>query len=329
MKATRESTISVNAIARKINLSSSTVSRALRGHPSISEATRQRVQKVAEQEGYRPNKSLQKFFKSVHRRNTTFAMLVMPENMVGGTQQRDTFFSRVFLGVQTALRARNIHLMIANAATDIMDDGNVFAVAEGVADGVIAMMPDDAAMTRLAQHAPVVVFNHECHGHRMDVVTPGISQCAFDQIDYLMARGHRRIACFRPRPAPGQPFMNWQDHQYWRTYEQHSLEQGLILPAEYLAPIRFEPYHHDEAIAAFLDRVLRPDIAPTAMVTYDLYAGGLVTQLRQRGLRVPQDVSIIGYDDCTFGFPCPIELTTFRQDFEIMANVAAQLLLDR
>ena len=92
----------------------------------------------------------------------------------------------------------------------------------------------------------------------------------------------------------------------------------LLLAPEEEVPIR-QP-------GEFLDRVLCPGIAPTAILTYDMYAGELIRQLGERGLAVPRDVSLVGYDDDTHGAPSPLPLTTFRQDFETMAKVALSLL---
>jgi len=177
---------------------------------------------------------------------------------------------------------------------------------------------------RLAANSPVVLLNAETGCADVDVVLPDTERAAREQIDHLRKLGHRRIACFRPRPSP-----HWQDRRFWREYEDYGTRAGLLLPAEYLLPIEFANGGHPQAIAQFLERVLRPGHAATAILTYDVYAGELIRQLKARGLAVPDDVSLVGFDDDTHAQFCPIPLTTFRQDFEAMAEAAVELLRER
>ncbi|MCC6580492.1 MAG: LacI family DNA-binding transcriptional regulator [Phycisphaeraceae bacterium] len=321
--------ISVNAIARKINLSPSTVSRALRGHPAISEATCRKVRKAADEAGYVPNKSFQRYFKTMHRPNPTVALLVSQEHHNLAYSRQDEFFLRLYMAIQSALRAQGMHMVLASTPTDVMEDGNLFAVDEGVAEGVITNQDDNAMIAALAKHTPVVVINQDTLCRHADVVLPDVARCVMDQVDYLRQRGHRRIACFRVRYTAGLHVCKWQDRRFWQEYEQYLRELGLPLPPQYLEPNDWQPYHHDQAVAAFIDRVFQPGIAPTAILTYDLYARQLIEQLGRRGVRVPEDVSIIGFDDATHNEPASLALTTFRQDFDAMARAAVRLLRER
>jgi LacI family transcriptional regulator len=95
-----------------------------------------------------------------------------------------------------------------------------------------------------------------------------------------------------------------------------------------MEPIAFRYENEIEAVSAFLDRILAGDRA-TAILTYDVYAGELIRQLANRGLSVPGDISIMGFDDDNHGRFCPIPLATFRQDFDAMATEAVRLVRER
>ncbi|MFA6176836.1 MAG: LacI family DNA-binding transcriptional regulator, partial [Phycisphaerae bacterium] len=226
--------------------------------------------------------------------------------------------------LQAALRAADMHMLIANAATDLMADGSLYAVVEGMAEAIIGEVHDPDIVQRLAAHCPVVLLNSEVRCDNVDAVIPDLERALRRQIDFLVRVGHRRVACFRPRPSS-----RWGDRRLWQEYEDSSNRLGLAVPKEYLEPIQFGWDEHPHAINEFLERVIRPDIQPTAILTYDVYAGELIHQLAQRGLTVPKDISIVGFDDNTYGRFCPVPLTTFRQDFEEMAQTAVELLKRR
>ena len=147
-------------------------------------------------------------------------------------------------------------------------------------------------------------------------------------MDCLAELGHRRIANFRPKPPSGAPFAHWEDRAFWREYVDYAQDLGLEIPQSWLEPIVFKCENEIEAIGAFLDRILAGDRA-TAILTYDIYAAELIRQLANRGLSVPGDISIMGFDDEIHGRVCPIPLATYRQDFDAMATEAVRLVRER
>jgi DNA-binding LacI/PurR family transcriptional regulator len=316
------------AVAKAAKVSPSTVSRALSGHAKISTATRERVRQVADRLGYSPDRRLGRFFREVHRGTRTIAVL-MHQKVHREAAAGSPFYSRISWSLQNELQQREYYMLLASADGDETVDGGLRSVAEGVVEGVIAEVKDDSLITRLQGRVPVVLFNVECRMGAVDTVLPNVEKAAGQQVEHLVALGHRRIACFHPRPADLSPPTQWQNRRFWRGYRDACDARGLVCPDRYLAPIEFGPGQDEVAVAGFLDRVLTGNDAPTAVLTHDGYAGELICQLERRGLRVPRDISLVGYDDFDFDRPCPIPLTTYRQDFESMARVAVDLLLQR
>lgn len=324
---TATSSISIGQLSRELKLSASTVSRALSGHPAIAKDTAARVQAAAERYGYKPKESVQRYFKALRGEVNGVAFLV-DNHVHARLSQRDPFYSQILWAVERALQKAGAHMILSNAATNLTDSGSLYAIEEGMANGVIIESQDTDVIAKLSQHSSVVVMNSDPRGLNVDAVIPDIERAARAQMDCLVAHGHRRIASFRPKPPAGTPFSHWQDRAFWREYMDYAVDLGLKVPETWLEPIQFVSGGEIETVARFLDRILAGDRA-TAILTYDIYAGELVRQLADRGLSVPGDISIMGFDDDVHGKFCQIPLATFRQDFDAMATEAVRLVRER
>jgi LacI family transcriptional regulator len=322
------SAASLNEVMKRAGVSASTVSRVLRNQPGISEKTRERVKKAVSETGYQPNARLQKLFTRVHSKRWSLLFLVPARYTSGGSEER-SFFERMIWPLEREIATRKCALMVSSWESGLLEDGIPYAVTEGLADGIIAMGGSPPLIRSLASRVPLVLFNSEDRLANADIVTPDVDRSAFLQLEHLRGLGHERIACFRPRGPnlPGIP--SRQDKRFWLAYEDFFTTSGLDLPDSYLDPIAVSPETNTSAVEAFLDRLFRGADRPTAIVTTDVYASFLIPALQSRGLRVPDDVSVFGYDDDSHGFPVSIPLSTFRQDFDAMAAVAVDRLLGR
>jgi LacI family transcriptional regulator len=309
-------------------VSAATVSRVLREKPGISGETRKRVMEAVDQCGYKPNRRIQKFFKRVNSERFSVLFLV-PRHYANPSDDEAHFFHRMLWPLEHALAQHRCAMILACIETALLADGSPYAVAEGLADGVIAICSDTAIVAGLSRHAPVVLFNSEERIANVDVVMPDVERAAFRQMEHLRSLGHERIACYRPRPAAEGPFFNWQDYRFWLAFEKYGQMRGLHQPREWFEPITPSPDTNQESADAFVGRVFRNGPAPTAILTTDVYAAFLATALAKLNLQVPRDVSIMGYDDDPRGNRPPVQLTTYRQDFDGMAKAAVDMLLER
>ncbi|MCF7854739.1 MAG: LacI family transcriptional regulator [Candidatus Pacebacteria bacterium] len=320
---------SLREVAERAGVSTATVSRVVNGRKGIAQATRKRVQSVIDDMGYVPDPKVGQFFKTVRGGIRGVAFALHPDLHGRIAHGGDGFYARMSLALHAELSRCEHHMILANSVTDGTPDGNLNCLAQGLCNGVIGQLRDPTLIARLARHAPLVLLNADHAVPYVDVVIPNVERAAEQQIAHLAALGHKKVACFRPRHAVDGS-ITWQDRRYWRAYRELCPEHGMSVPDEYLLPVDCDVDKDAVAIAQFLDQVFaRPEIAPTAILTYDGYAGELIRQLGERGLQVPEDVSIVGYDDCTHDHPCPLALTTFRQDFQGMARHAVRLLLER
>lgn len=272
--------------------------------------------------GYQPDQERQRSFKRLRAGTRMISFLVDPE-VHNRIAHIDGFFSRHLHLIQRTLTNHHCYLMLTDYQRDVNESGELCCVVDGLVDGIIAEVVGENAICSIAGRVPIVGFNCQLNLPRVDSVMPNVQGAARQQVHHLRELGHESIACFRPRPG------GWQDRPFWAVYQDTAEELGVRIHPGFLEPIHFGEDGHSQAIRAFLDRVLNCDQPPTAILTYDIYAVELIHQLSGRGLRVPQDISLVGFDDFTLG-PCsPVPLTTFRQNFERMAQTAVQLLLER
>ncbi|CAN5833900.1 LacI family DNA-binding transcriptional regulator [soil metagenome] len=319
--------VSVGSLAKQLNLSPSTVSRALRHHSTIAPKTIEKVNSLAKEQGYEARKEVGQYFRSLNKQVNAVDFLVdvrVHDLLV----RQDSFYTRIQWAVQKALRAENIHMLLSCLQEDILASGSLYSVEEGMANGVIAKVRDDVMVAKISQHVPVVVLDFESTVENVDSVLSDVARTARKQIDYLVSMGHREIACFRSKSSVGGNYILEQDRIFWREFVDYSSQVGLTIPEAWLKPIHITEENETATIGDFLDRILGSG-RPTAILTYDVYAAPLIAALRERNLSVPQDISIVGYDDDAHGRSCPISLTTFRQDFEAMAGESVRLIKDR
>ena len=322
-----QKSISIGQLSRELKLSASTVSRALRDHPAIANDTIARVKQAAELHGYQPKESVHRYFKALRGQVNGIAFLV-DKKIQELLTAHDPFYTQILWSVERALQKTGTHMILTNIHNNLTPRGSLHAIDEGIANGVIIKSHDPSVVANLAKNTSVVVLDSATRSQNVDAVIPDVDRAVRAQMDLLVAHGHRRIANFRPKPSLGTPFSHWQDRCFWREYEDYATDLGLTIPESWMTPLPITAEKEIEVMEDFLDRILEGDRA-TAILTYDVYAGELIRQLVKRGLSVPGDISIVGFDDAIHGRFCPIPLTTYRQDFDAMANEAVTLVRER
>jgi LacI family transcriptional regulator len=291
--------LSIRTLARQLDLSITTVSRALAGYSDVSKATQERVRDAARAMGYRPNASARNL--KLGRANSIG--LVLPATARGG----DPFMSELIAGLSAALSAHDLDLIITAAA----DAEAELAAIRRVAD---ARKVDAFILPRTRWNDPRVDLLLElglpfvCHGRtaRADE-HPWLDidgEAAFEEAAArLVGLGHRRIALIN---APGHfTYARHREAGFLKALARAGLEPAAIVEAA------------DARIAdgeACAERLLsRPD-APTALLcATDQIAIGALGAIRRRGLTAGRDVSVIGYDDIAIAAHVEPPLTTMRQ----------------
>jgi DNA-binding LacI/PurR family transcriptional regulator len=320
---------SIQDVARVARVSPSTVSRVLNHRASgvaISPATAERVRAAAEALRYRPNASARSL-----RTAKTQTIGVIVRDLLAP-------FTAEFLGVIYAIcRERGYHVLVGNAGHNV-DEGWALGdiLSPDRVDGILLL---GDVLRATASQKQMAAFVQE-HRH---VVTVGCRPSLAGEIsisvdnargvalalEYLFEAGHRSIAYFGATRLPhagGEEQLRWEDEQRWDAYCRFVEAHGLPYGAAYAALVP-----SDLTIARnALQHVLSAPVRPTAaFVSNDMSALVLLKVAVTYGLRVPDDLSIIGFDDIPFAMLSTPGLTTVRQPIADMARYAASALLDR
>lgn len=293
----------------------STVSRALSNHPRVSAATKERIRALAAEHGFRLNQTA-----SALRRQRTGAIgVVIPLGHDVDQSLSDPFFMGLLGPLADALAAAGYDLLLSRVIPDgdgWLDD----IVASGRVDGVILIGQSDqtAVIEAVARRfAPLVVWG-ACRPD-MAQVTVGTDNRAGGELAarHLIAIGRRRLAFLGD---PGVPEFADRHAGFHAVVEQ---APGV---AETVLPLHLTERDAYGETARFLASHAAPD---GIFAASDVIAMSAMRAAADRGLRVPHDIAVVGYDDIGLAAHVVPPLTTIRQDVERGARTLVDLLLRR
>lgn len=304
--------LTIKDIARAAGVSHSTVSRALNNHPAISDSTRDRIIELAQQMGYMPNAAARGL-----KTNRSRALGVIMRHI------DDPFWSEVLDGVDSVLHPGEYSLFIASTHNEKQREKKVVrAMVQRGVDGVILMSPNfreeqyhvlnsyDLPMVMInnegAGECPYMIYNDDVYGARL--VTKHLIDLGHTRLAYLGKRygesNKNRLAGFRAEMQIAN--LPVDERFIYRAPDGNS--RGGREGAEYLLSL---------------------DQIPSGIVCYnDLTALGVYNYLQEKGLQVPQDVSVTGFNNISIAAYLSPPLTTFHQFKFELGEGAARMMLE-
>ncbi len=308
-------------VAEHAGVSAQTVSNLVNNRlRQMSDETRVRIEGAMEQLGYHPNLTARSLRSA---RTTTIGFLMLDE---GARYLADPMTDQVIAGVGDVARDRGYSVLIHAGRPGPPDRGLLRPVLESRVDGVLLFLsgpPDQRAWypARAAElNVPTVVLEEATKGHDLQMsVTADNRTGARLLADHLLGAGHTRIAFIAAR-------------QPWPMVEQRHLGYCEALAAAGIARDPaielFEGIWDAADAGAMVDRLLELADPPTAIMGgNDLLAIGVMRQARARGLRVPEDLAVTGFNDFPFAEFVEPPLTTVHVPGYDMGRIAAQLLI--
>ncbi|MEU0113844.1 LacI family DNA-binding transcriptional regulator [Streptomyces bobili] len=298
-------------VARLAGVSHQTVSRVLGDHPNVREQTRIRVLRAIEEMGYRRNSSARAL---VTRRTRTLGVVASDTTLYGPAS---TLFA-----LEEAARAEgylvstvSLRRLTVQELSEALDH-----LSEGGVEGVVAIAPQRSAVEALAElrHPfPVVVVGS---GPGVDIPSVSVDQQLGARLAtaHLLAAGHRTVWHL----AGPEDWQEAADRAAgWRsTLQAEGVEPPMLLRGDW-SPL--SGYRAGQELAGWVGRGLT-----AVFVANDQMALGVLRALREAGVRTPQDVAVVGFDDIPESEFFAPPLTTVRQDFESVGKQGIALLLD-
>lgn len=297
-------------VARAAGVTQSTVSRCFRDDSAISHATRAHVLETARRLGYVPNALAR-------------SLITRRSNMVGVIVTRYTLRANpdVIHAIGEALTAAGKTLLLVTAARDLPRSAELDGVLEYPLDGLISCVQlADADIARFrARHIALAFYNRRSPGIPVDSVTADHAAAAAAAATALHAAGHRRFLCVAgPADAPVSRE---------RTEGFITALAALGIPRPHVIATDFS---YEGGRDGFLATERGERLPEAVFCANDQIALGVMDACRfALGLRIPADISIVGFDDIAEAGRPAYLLTTMRQDSVDMARQAVDLLLNR
>lgn len=302
---------SIKDIARMAKVTHPTVSRALRKSPLVNPRTAERIRRIAQEAGYQASAVARGL---VMRRTCTVGLVV--------TTIADPFISGVVRGVEQTARDLGYNVMLADCNSDpVREQKIVQSFAEQRLDGIIVTSSRVGALylpMLEAMRVPIMLVNNHHPGASIQAVMIKNVEGVRAAVRHLIELKHRRIAYL------GDQFGYQSDAERMSGY-RGALETARI-------PFRSELVVHGdsriEAAIGAMNRLLDLEHPPTAVCCYnDMTALGAMHAIHARGLCVPDDISITGFDDLFFAPYTQPPLTTVRQPIHRMGQMAMENLV--
>lgn len=287
-----------------------TASRALNGRPGVSRETRDEVVRIASDIGYVVNRTAQKLSGG---RNGIIGVI---------TPTLDTQFSaELILGAGRAARAAGCEVLVYTVSDeDRRTHHDVLGLVRQFSDGLLAILPRESLCldSLVTANLPVVVIDQRGTLNRFPSVSVDNYGGAQLAVEHLAELGHTRIAFVSGNEA----IEGVRDRQ--RGYHDALVGRGLSCDPELVVIGDLSQMTAFEVASSLLDL---PDPPSAIFAANDQSAFGVIAAVREAGLRVPDDISVVGFDDIPMAEQFHPALTTVRQPFQQMASSAVNTLL--
>ena len=307
--------VSMKDIAQACGVSVATVSKALNGQQDIGEATRERVMAAAKEMGYTAN-AMARALKT----NRTYNIGILFADL-----QNSGFMHEYFASTLNSFRTEAercgyditfINCDVGHTKASYLQHARYRRV-EGVAI-ICADFFDPMVQELVYSDVPVVTLDH-AYDNRMAVLSDNMN--GVDQlVRYVYAKGHRRIAYIHGNPTA-------VTERRLTGFYRACGELGLEVPEEYVVACE---YHETKGCFAATKKLLALPQRPSCILYPDDYAyiGGY-NAIIEAGLRIPEDISVVGYDGLGLSQVVSPKLTTWRQGTEALGRTAAGRLIER
>jgi LacI family transcriptional regulator len=302
-------------VARRAKVNISTVSRVLNGTGKIGEETRARVHKVMREVGYKPNRV-------ARRLRTTGGTSHLLGLIIPNIQ--NIFFADLARGVEDVAYRNNFAVLLCNYDEDEARERFYLDVMQSESvDGIILppIHEHDAAVMKVVKSGlPIVCVDRSLAGGNLDKVEVDNRRGAFEAVAHLIARGHRRIGLI------GGPADSSTGRERLNGYKDAHQAAGIPLRSELM---RFGDYKQDSGQLRAHELLALADPPTALFVCNGLMNAGALEAIASRGLKVPRQIALVGFDELPLASVFNPPLTVVRQPAYEVGKCAAELLLKR
>lgn len=316
--------ITLKQIAKELDVSISTVSKALRNSPEISEDTKQKVQAFAKLYNYKPNN----IALSLKNRKTNTIGIIIPEIV-------HHFFSKVIRGVELVANQRGYNVIIGLSNESFSKEViNMEMLANGSIDGFIISLSKETLQQQdyhhfneiIGQGMPIVMFDRIVKDIECDKVIVNDMEGAKNAVEKLIKNGCKHIALITTKDYVSVGRLRTQGYLEALKVHNLDLKSDLILKLD--DNIDYEV--NLDALEAEVENLFNSnEKIDGVFAVNELYALSAMKIASRMGYRIPDDIQVIGFTDGVLSKHATPSLSTVSQHAQIMGEKAADLLIDR
>lgn len=302
----------IRDIAERAGVSYQTVSRVMNNHPGVAPKTQKRVTEIARKMGYRPNRAAQ----MMHTQRSYTIEVVAVDMYWGGGLLPTSLVS-----IANTARQLGYHILLSIISEKALNE-TIDSLISRMVDGFILLAPytlstSDEDLITSTQGVPFVWMTTHI-GNTIPAVYYDQEYGTRLAAQHLYDLGHRQIVELRGMSHNSAAILR---HQAWLQFaEEHNLDTSLSYEGRFAKDGGYD----------VTNALLQTGKDFTAiMAANDDMALGAMRALHEHGLRVPEDVSVIGFDDLDYVGFLPVPLTTIRQDFDHLGKQTAEFLISR
>ena len=304
--------VTIIDVAHKAGVSYATVSRVINNEDYVKPATRERVMLAINDLGYVANRQA----RSLRGGRTNTIGLLVRDLGTG-------YIGEIARGIDAELANREYDLMLYTThGRELKESTYVQTLARGMVDGLLLVLPrnpENYLKSLEQRHFPHVLIDPQSVEETGPSVSATNYQGAYAATKYLIELGHRRIGLISGPLTMRCVHERLEGYRAALLDHQIGLNPAWISEGDFFQPSGFAGAH----------QLLTLAVPPTAILAAnDVMALGVMEAVRDQGLRIPEDISIIGFDDIPQAASVHPALTTVRQPLEEMGRVAVQLLFE-
>ncbi|HZK11484.1 MAG TPA: LacI family DNA-binding transcriptional regulator [Atribacterota bacterium] len=303
--------ITLKMVAEKAEVSVNTASRAINNRPDINLETKKRVLQIAKELGYIRNAAAV----ALRTKKTGTIGVVIADN-------RNPFYAEVLNGMEEAAREKNYHIILANTQRDYKKEEEAISLLLAKRVDGLLITPvqdrDDDIKNLIDANIPFVVVGRDFENIEVDAIYNDEVKGGFLATEYLIKKGHKRIALIDGFLYKSPAKERLEGYKKALNKYRIPLDDSLISVGD----INIEDGHERTK------QMLEKNLGFTAIFAYnDMMAFGSMQAIKEKGLRIPEDIGLVGYDDIPFSSLISPALTTIRLKKQELGIESVKLLL--
>lgn len=306
--------VTIKDLAQELNVSTSTVSRALQDHPAIKLETRERVKALAKKWNYQPNT----LALDLLRQSSKIIAVIVPEIT-------SHFFSSTIVGIQDVMVSTEFNIMVFISNESYEEEARIIEKLSKIQLAGVLVAPSsetknfDHFRSLQGNGIPLVIFDRDCEGLEAHKVLVDDYRGAFEAVDYLIKTGCKRIA-----HITGFSHLSTNSNRL-RGYIDALKKNGLPVKKEMI--IQTEGFNHEDGIVP-VETLLKSNNLPDAIFAVnDRLAVSAMRTAKKLDFKIPDDISIIGFDDEPHSSYFTPPLSSVWQPVYSMGMLSVRILL--